>query len=1159
MRLRRLDLTRYGKFTDHVIDFGEKVDGGPDLHIVYGLNEAGKSTALSGFLDLLFGIEERSRYDFLHPYAAMEVGAVLEVGEARHELRRVKQRTGSLRDAAGQPVGDGVIAGALAGLTRDAYRMMFSLDDQTLEEGGNAILDSKGDLGELLFSASAGLAGLSRALSAVTGEADAIFRRRASSTEIAGLKRRLNDLKAEREKVDVQASAHAALVAELRRAEQAYDAAMTEHGTLKARRDDLGGLVRAAPLAAEHASLSAVLAPHAELPRPPAHWASDLPALMVADATLGTKRAAADERLERLRAEIDGIAVDRRVLGLADRIEALSLGSARVQTAEPDLPKRRAELAESRSRLAQLARAIAGPENDADPDALAVDAATLGSLRGLIERWSGVEEKLSRSREEHETASEAFDRAREDRAALDRDHPALGAPQRAALQAAAGRVRETDLLARRRLAQAAARAKSQAAEEAMRRLAPWSGEPAALEALRVPSARQIQAWRDEAAEHALRSKGHCERGRGLETEGAALAAKVAAAEAAIGPIGDAESGRLRARRDAAWVRHRDAMDAASAAAFEQAMQAVDGMAEARLAAADRLAELRGLRRDLEVCRAGIAREAELLSELDGERSDLSSRIEAAGLPGSGDAASAGERLSGIEDWLALRERAVAAIAERRTAEAECAAVEAEIAREADALGEALAAAGTPPEGLDLPALLQAADTLLAEDARYAEARAAADKRLRDDARSLEARRKDAAAAAGDGRAWEEAWGRALAGTWFAGLAADRAAVRAIVEAIAGLPERLAERDGLSHRVEAMQADREAFLAELASVQAALGEPADGTEPVAAASALRDRLRAAGHALDARRAKEAERADLEAKRRVLLEEIGLHDARKAERLAFFGLTSLADVSARLDECARRDRIEADRDKLAARIRQEAGAPSLEAALERLAEGAPEERTQAYETSDRRVEDLNERLKELFAAKSAAADRLAAVGGDDAVVRIEAERRTILLEIEDKALRFLHLRTGALLAERALQAYREKHRGSMMGRASDAFRAMTRDAYAGLATRPEKDREILIGRPSAGGSKLATDMSKGTRFQLYLALRLAGYEEFVATRHPVPFVADDIMETFDEPRSEEVLSLFGKVSHLGQVIYLTHHRHLCDLARKAVPGARVHELP
>ena len=162
MRLRRLDLTRYGKFTNHTIDFGEKVVDGPDFHVIYGLNEAGKSTTLSGFLDLLFGIEERSRYGFLHQYAAMEVGAVLELEGKRHEVRRVKQRTGSLRDAAGQPVAEALVAGPLAGLGREAYRMMFSLDDQTLEDGGNAILESKGDLGELLFSASAGLSGLSR-------------------------------------------------------------------------------------------------------------------------------------------------------------------------------------------------------------------------------------------------------------------------------------------------------------------------------------------------------------------------------------------------------------------------------------------------------------------------------------------------------------------------------------------------------------------------------------------------------------------------------------------------------------------------------------------------------------------------------------------------------------------------------------------------------------------------------------------------------------------------------------------------------------------------------------------------------------------------------------------------------------------------------------
>lgn len=57
MRLNALDITRYGKFTDHVIDFAKPVAGEPDLHIIYGPNEAGKSTAFAAFLDLLFGIE----------------------------------------------------------------------------------------------------------------------------------------------------------------------------------------------------------------------------------------------------------------------------------------------------------------------------------------------------------------------------------------------------------------------------------------------------------------------------------------------------------------------------------------------------------------------------------------------------------------------------------------------------------------------------------------------------------------------------------------------------------------------------------------------------------------------------------------------------------------------------------------------------------------------------------------------------------------------------------------------------------------------------------------------------------------------------------------------------------------------------------------------
>ncbi|TIM55273.1 MAG: hypothetical protein E5Y60_34230, partial [Mesorhizobium sp.] len=121
------------------------------------------------------------------------------------------------------------------------------------------------------------------------------------------------------------------------------------------------------------------------------------------------------------------------------------------------------------------------------------------------------------------------------------------------------------------------------------------------------------------------------------------------------------------------------------------------------------------------------------------------------------------------------------------------------------------------------------------------------------------------------------------------------------------------------------------------------------------------------------------------------------------------------------------------------------------------------------------------------------------------------------------------------------YRDKHRSSMMLRASEAFQVISRGAYRGLATQPDKDTEVLIGIGADGSSKLAQEMSKGTRFQLYLALRVAGYHEFAQSRTPVPFIADDIMETFDDFRAEEAFRLFADMAKVGQVIYLTHHQH------------------
>lgn len=64
MRLNRLDLIRYGRFDGAEIRFPRHTDGTRDVTVIYGPNEAGKSTAFSGYLELLFGMKVQH-----HPYA----------------------------------------------------------------------------------------------------------------------------------------------------------------------------------------------------------------------------------------------------------------------------------------------------------------------------------------------------------------------------------------------------------------------------------------------------------------------------------------------------------------------------------------------------------------------------------------------------------------------------------------------------------------------------------------------------------------------------------------------------------------------------------------------------------------------------------------------------------------------------------------------------------------------------------------------------------------------------------------------------------------------------------------------------------------------------------------------------------------------------------
>ena len=186
MRLRRLDLAAFGPFSGQTLDLSGGAPGG--LHLIYGENEAGKSTALRAVTGLLYGIPERTQDAHLHPMAALRVGACLEGSDDfALEVVRRKGRSDTLRDAADAPLEEAVLAGLLSGVGEEQYRTLFGLDHERLKQGGEALLSGAGDIGESLFDAGTGGRGVHALLEELRERAEKLFRPRASTAKLNAL------------------------------------------------------------------------------------------------------------------------------------------------------------------------------------------------------------------------------------------------------------------------------------------------------------------------------------------------------------------------------------------------------------------------------------------------------------------------------------------------------------------------------------------------------------------------------------------------------------------------------------------------------------------------------------------------------------------------------------------------------------------------------------------------------------------------------------------------------------------------------------------------------------------------------------------------------------------------------------------------------------
>ena len=369
----------------------------------------------------------------------------------------------------------------------------------------------------------------------------------------------------------------------------------------------------------------------------------------------------------------------------------------------------------------------------------------------------------------------------------------------------------------------------------------------------------------------------------------------------------------------------------------------------------------------------------------------------------------------------------------------------EAADDGDAVAAALraallraGAAADPVDALDL--LLARARNRLDTEVEARSLRAALAERQGEAAERSEAFAKAIRADA----AWKEGWARTCATCWLGddGEVPDIEAVRGTLAELAELDAVLERHDGWADRISKMERDSAVFAGEAAAVAALVGETLDGNGALALADRLAARIGASVDVAAALSRIGTTRAEAEGRQRDLAGRLDVNARRRAAMSGFFGVAGFAWVETCIAQVAERARLEAEIRTAACEILELLGLDDFAQAEATLA--GIDRGSLAGERAELRgrLEDEDRRCHELFAAKSAAADRVEAVGGDARAAAIEARRRTVLLEIEDGALRYLRLRAGVAALEQALRLYKEGHRGSMLDRASEAFVTMSR---------------------------------------------------------------------------------------------------------------------
>jgi len=1155
MRIKRLDLKAFGPFTERTLNFDSKE---PGLHIIFGPNEAGKSSSLRALKALLYGFLERTPDNFLHANEQLLVGGTLEGAEGRElAFYRRKKRKADLLDHDGNPMDPGTLATFLHGIEPALFESLYGIDHKTLVAGGKDILDQKVEVGQALFAAGTGISSLKKVLDSLEAEANELFKERGSKQQINLAVTEYKCLKKNVLEASLLPGKWKEHQQRLQEAEAERARLEMERGQKRVEVHQLDRLNKSIPELMVLENLRMQLLELGEVVVLPPEFSEQLREVEQDMRTTRQQLANSMGRLEKLQLKRDGISLNQTLFDHAETIEDLHQRLGEYRKGQQD----RGKLDGMRTTY----RHDAGVLIEQISPALTLN--TVESLRPVLNRKRTIHDLSSR----HEALNQQALQAKKQKEAAEKELAVIG--ETLSSQSAA---RKSDGLATAmKLAQKAGDIDGQIEETAreiaagkkrcqaeLKRLGLWSGDLEQLLELTMPLVETVRRFEtDYSALEKERQQLRKDRKKAETDLKAALTDNKEIAYGGEVPS-EQELAESRQKRQKGWqILRRQWIDGDEVAmeADEYAPgQAVHDAYEKNVEQADRIADR--LRREAErVAKAAALRaRIESLEETIREiiRLEENRATRAGSLAGKWLAEwessrikplSPGEMLAWLTDIDKLRFK-VTEILNKADEAADRDKMRLQYRKalvgEMKALGE-----NAEFSSQELAPVLAYAESILADIAQH--------KAVREKLSDRQALARTAFAKAGKEQEeaeaakfeWQIQWDKALAGLGLGEKILPSEALD-LLEAISNCFEKLEKAQEFQSRIDGIDRDVAKFNIDVLALVEKAAPDLQKLFPDQAALQMHTMLGKARQANELRTKINEEIEALTAEIENAQKALTSLDGRMAELLATARCDQVADLAGAISNFAEYQRLHEMISAAQSSLAKVSDGVSPEEIKLQAASVDVDELPGMIASLKRQIdEDLYPRINAASMLIGEERKELQLMDGSSLAAEAAEKMEQVAARIRRLARQYTKIKLATMVLKDEIERYREKHQDPVLQIASRFFSELTLGSFTGLRTDiDDNDNPILIGVRPDESRVSVKGMSDGTCDQLYLALRLATLESRLESSEPMPFIVDDILINFDDERSRATLIALADLAEKNQVILFTHHRQIINEATK-----------